>query len=287
MVKYSIITITYNNVAGLERTLKSVAEQSCKDFEYIVIDGGSTDGSVELIKQYEKDIAYWVSEPDKGIYHAMNKGTEKATGEYCLYLNSGDYFHDAAVMEKMLAVNCDEDIIVGRIEHVPENVLKPCVGEISLRIFYTGGLPHQSTFIRRTLLLEHGGYDENLHIIADMKFFMWALILRNCSYREIELCVACFDTSGISSHDKAKLEVERNVIFSELFPARIRQDYIEFIHGKGYEQTPYDRLFLYVRRFVYGEIAYSFTVLLLRIFSCVKKSARIGWHLPLRYKRKK
>lgn len=91
MKKLSIITINYNNAQGLERTIKSVACQYCKsDIEYIVVDGGSTDGSLEVIKKLEREIDYYISEPDKGIYNAMNKGIKFSHGEFCLFLNSGD-----------------------------------------------------------------------------------------------------------------------------------------------------------------------------------------------------
>ena len=92
MKKISIITINYNNCEGLRRTIESVVNQTCRDFEYIIIDGGSTDGSVDVIKRYADNIDYWVSEPDKGIYNAMNKGIRMATGDYVQILNSGDMF---------------------------------------------------------------------------------------------------------------------------------------------------------------------------------------------------
>ncbi|MDR2910496.1 MAG: glycosyltransferase [Bacteroidales bacterium] len=90
-MKLSIITINLNNVAGLQKTIESVVKQTFTDYEYIVIDGGSTDGSADIIKQHANKITYWVSEPDKGIYNAMNKGIRVAKGEYCLFLNSGDW----------------------------------------------------------------------------------------------------------------------------------------------------------------------------------------------------
>src|SRR4051812_22804100 len=102
MPRLSIITINYNNVSGLRKTVESVVNQTSQDFEYIVIDGGSTDGSVDVLKQYAKKIKYWISEPDKGIYNAQNKGILKATGEYCHFINSGDYLVKNDVIEKML-----------------------------------------------------------------------------------------------------------------------------------------------------------------------------------------
>ena len=98
-MKLSIITINYNNARGLERTIKSVICQTFTNYEYIIVDGGSTDGSLEVINKYADHISKWVSEPDEGIYNAMNKGTRMASGEYFNYMNSGDCFCDAHVLE--------------------------------------------------------------------------------------------------------------------------------------------------------------------------------------------
>jgi glycosyltransferase involved in cell wall biosynthesis len=100
--KLSIITINYNDVLGLKRTLESVTGQIYSNFEYIVINGGSTDGSKELLEKYTDKISYWVSEPDQGIYHAMNKGIEKASGEYLLFMNSGDLFYNSGILKEVV-----------------------------------------------------------------------------------------------------------------------------------------------------------------------------------------
>ena len=100
-MKYSIITINYNNRDGLEMTINSVLGQSYQDLEYIIIDGGSTDGSVEVIKKYESRIDYWVSEPDKGVYNAMNKGIGKASGDYLNFMNSGKKGFHILFLHKM------------------------------------------------------------------------------------------------------------------------------------------------------------------------------------------
>ena len=110
-MKFSIITINYNNCNGLQRTLDSVVSQTCKNFEWIVIDGGSSDGSRELIEQFQQEMTYWCSERDKGIYNAMNKGVEKATGDYCLFLNSGDNFCDSNVIKRLANQSFVADIV--------------------------------------------------------------------------------------------------------------------------------------------------------------------------------
>ena len=114
-MKLSIITVNLNNRIGLERTINSVVSQTFKDFEWIVIDGGSTDGSKELITQYANHFAYWVSEPDKGIYNAMNKGIKVAKGEYLLFLNSGDWIIDERVAQDFIETSISADIISGDV----------------------------------------------------------------------------------------------------------------------------------------------------------------------------
>jgi len=111
--KLSIITVNLNNAEGLRKTIESVVTQTFTDFEYIIIDGGSTDGSVEIIKLYADKITYWVSEPDKGIYNGMNKGIMVAKGEYCQFLNSGDWLVNENVLKEVFA---DVDIVYGDLK---------------------------------------------------------------------------------------------------------------------------------------------------------------------------
>ena len=110
-MKYSIITINYNNADGLRRTIESVVSQTYADYEYLIIDGGSTDGSVNAIKEYEDKISYWVSEKDGGIYNAMNKGVKVAHGEYLIFMNSGDVFYNDRVIERIESSQRTDDII--------------------------------------------------------------------------------------------------------------------------------------------------------------------------------
>ena len=98
-MKYSIITVNYNNKEGLRKTIESVVRQTYRDFEFIVIDGGSTDGSTDILKEYDEQINYWVSEKDSGIYNAMNKGIKKSIGDYLIFMNSGDCFYQNDVLE--------------------------------------------------------------------------------------------------------------------------------------------------------------------------------------------
>jgi glycosyltransferase involved in cell wall biosynthesis len=112
-MKLSVITINYNNCDGLRKTIESVVSQTFTDFEYIIIDGGSTDGSVDVIKEYAGRIDYWVSERDRGCYHAMNKGVKVAQGEYVIFMNSGDSFYTNDVIDAFVKENPTEDVLCG------------------------------------------------------------------------------------------------------------------------------------------------------------------------------
>ncbi len=225
MKKLSIITINYNNCDGLKKTIESVIEQTYTDYEYIIIDGGSTDGSVEIIKEYADKINYWISEPDKGIFNAMNKGILKATGEYCNFMNSGDSFHTNDVIEKIIP-QLDKDIVVGK--YIFGDLSYPwgrTSDSISMLDFVKGGICHQASFIKITLF-ENNLYDENLKIASDWKFFIDVLIFRNCSYKNTNVIVADFDATGISSVTSKLNEMERTKTLKEFLPERIYSDYV-------------------------------------------------------------
>jgi glycosyltransferase involved in cell wall biosynthesis len=223
-MKYSIITINYNNKDGLEMTIQSVLKQTYKNFEYIIIDGGSTDGSVEVIKKYATQIDYWVSEPDKGVYNAMNKGIRKATGDYLNFMNSGDTYHTISTLETIAELHSDDDIIIGGyydstggIAHVipPQNV--------TLLTLLKFTINHQATFLKRKLF-DKRLYDENYIIMADAKFNFQSIIIDNCSVTIIKDIIADYDTNGISSNYEL-YKTERQRFLKELFPERIIQDY--------------------------------------------------------------
>ena len=222
-MRYSVITINYNNKDGLIRTIDSVLCLSNKDFEYIIIDGGSTDGSLDVIKLHTKDITSWVSEKDKGVYHAMNKGVAQAHGDYLIFMNSGDSFHSPDVLNDI--ENYQEDIICGKVlkgnSTIPSGHHKFTISLVDLM---RGSLPHQAMFIKRELLVKHP-YDEKYKILSDWKFCIEALVFENCSFRNVDTIVADYDTSGISTNSNGLLPKERKLILKELFPPRIITDY--------------------------------------------------------------
>lgn len=222
-MKLSIITINFNDAQGLEKTIQSVINQTYKDFEYIIVDGASTDGSVDVIKKYSDKLTHWVSEPDSGIYNAMNKGTRMASGEYCLYLNSGDYLADSDVLEKAFNYKFTEDIVCFGLVlfNDKQKWLQLPPNDISLFTFTNGSLPHPSTFIKKEILELVGGYNETYKIVSDWCFFIEALIVNRCSYKIYELPLSKFNCFGISSTSGTKRHEEMRHYLTSRFPYSI------------------------------------------------------------------
>lgn len=203
MTQLSVITINLNDGAGLQKTIESVVSQTFQSFELIVIDGGSTDNSSSVIGEYAKCLTYWVSEPDRGIYHAMNKGIKVAKGKYCLFLNSGDWLVNHTVLADVFVENPTADIIAGDVYYydnqqntIQWHVVSPDV--LSAKTLFQGSLPHQSTFIRRALFESIGYYSERLRIASDWLFFVEALLEKGCSYKHYQGVVSYFNMDGIS-----------------------------------------------------------------------------------------
>ena len=237
-MKLSIITINRNNVTGLEKTLQSVANQTFKEFEYIVIDGASTDGSVEVIKKYELQFAHlkWVSESDSGIYNAMNKGLHMATGEYIQILNSADCLAANDVTERMLAAHKNAgrpNILYGNMIKCysdGRNVVdKSFAGQdITMLGMYTGTLNHDPAYIRRDLFEKYGYYDESLKIVSDWKWYLQAIILGGEKPQYVDLDITLFDMTGISVTNKELDKTERKTVLEQMFPQTILDDYERF-----------------------------------------------------------
>lgn len=258
MLNLSVITINYNNREGLYRTLESVRLQNCKDFEYIVIDGGSSDGSLELLEEYEQYIDIWVSEPDKGIYEAMNKGVRKAKGKYCLFLNSGDWFHTDSVIRLSLPyLNSNKDLLIGfqisAHKSGQRRRYNQCHPELMTmwRLIYCS-IPHQATFIKRELL-EKFPYNQDYKIVSDWKFFLDLYARIDVSAEFIPVDIADFDTSGVSStcgliHRKERMTVLDDYLHPKLL-AEITQVPLEAI--EAFMLVPKDgRLQRYIVKFI-------------------------------------
>lgn len=237
-MKLSIITINRNNAAGLEKTMRSVADQTFKEFEYIVVDGASTDGSVEVVKELGTKIAHlqWVSEPDSGIYNAMNKGIRMASGDYIQILNSGDCLAADDVAEKMLKSLEEKgspSILYGNmVKCYPDGsrfVDKSFAGrEITLLDMYRGTLNHDPAYIRRELFERYGYYDENLKIVSDWKWYLQAIIFGGEKPQYTDIEVTLFDMLGISETNKELNQSERRQVLGQLLPKAVLADYEQY-----------------------------------------------------------
>lgn len=227
-MKLSIITINLNNVSGLKKTIDSVVSQSFGDFEWIVIDGGSTDGSKELIEEYSSHFAFWISEPDSGIYNAMNKGVTHANGEYCQFLNSGDCFYDSNSLELVFINSVCGDIIYGDMQVERDGGLERIIryeDNLSFVNLVNRSISHPSSFIRRELL-QASPYNEDMKIVSDWEFFI-KMALADKTFVHIPVVVTRFDLSGISAIDAELNEKERKAVTSSLLPRTISNSCVE------------------------------------------------------------
>lgn len=214
-MKLSIITVNFNNRDGLQRTIDSVVCQTWRDFEWIIIDGGSTDGSKELIEQYQDNFAYWCSEPDKGIYNAMNKGIDKARGEYVNFMNSGDCFYEKDALRKVADLHPKSDIVYGNFTQGGKRQ-PPYKNDILLQL-YEHTICHQATFIRRCLLQKRRYEETDLKIVSDWKFWLEAIVLENASVEHVDVLIADQEIGGTSTYSLALMN-ERTKVLREMFP---------------------------------------------------------------------
>ena len=274
MMRLSIITINFNDAAGLRKTIESVLCQSAReDLEYIVVDGASSDGSVEVLQEFDKQINRWISEPDEGIYNAMNKGVAMASGDYLLFLNSGDNLLDNSVIAGVLPELTGEDLITGKMLYKGKGRSFQAKSPLTLLYFYQNSLPHDAKFIKRQLLVDVP-YDESLRIVSDWKFFVQTIVLQGCSYRIIDNVISEFDTHGISARNRDLCQQERERALGELFPPRVIVDYFRFTKGGGYEDTLYDKLFVKLRDYKARRFIYALDVFILRLVALRKKTFR-------------
>lgn len=225
-------------------TMESVLKQTYRNIEYIIVDGASTDESVDVIREMSASLndgmsrdkslndgvsILWSSEPDRGIYDAMNKGIKKATGEYLYFLNSGDVLANDNVLETIVNLLGEEDIIIGRVnkvanERIIDQTKLMTEGDMSLYQMYLHGINHQSAIIRCDTQIKYM-YDDTLKIGADWKFFVQAIVLDSATTKFVDMTIANYDMSGVSSNIE-KLRNERKAILESLIPERIARDYL-------------------------------------------------------------
>lgn len=255
-MKLSIITINYNNAEGLRKTLASVAAQTYRNIEHIIVDGGSSDESIEVIRDYVSKVnseevkgksVVWSSEPDKGIYNAMNRGIKRATGDYIQILNSGDILAADDVTERMMAVlaqvNSEElRVKSGGVPIFYGNMLKSYDGKKIIRdtcgngmytpesflYFYKGTLNHDCAYIRRDLFDKFGLYNEDMKICSDWEWYVRAIALGNTRAIYTDIDVTIFDMNGISESGGKNAELikkERREYLEKILPPAILRDY--------------------------------------------------------------
>lgn len=225
-MKLSIITINYNHLDGLKRTYESVVCQTWTDYEWIIIDGGSTDGSREFIEEHQDKIAYWCCEPDKGVYNAMNKGIAKAQGEWINFMNSGDCYAYPGTLDFVFSQKHTADILYGymmrkSLDGMPHNIpsMKP---HLYWEDFYFDTLPHQSSYIQRKLFTDFGGYDESYPRLADWKWFLDVVVYHKAKVEFIPHKLSVYECGGISEDEHWRDDLIR--LRAEGYPSFIPEE---------------------------------------------------------------
>lgn len=217
-MKLSIITINYNDINGLQKTIESVLAQTWKDFEWIVIDGGSTDGSREIIEQYKEHFSYWCSEPDKGIYNALNKGIYHANGEYISCMNAGDCFYEATTLSKVFEKDHNEEILYGDWVQVYPNkeIIMHEPYPIDFHAFLHQNICHQAMFVK-TAKLKQKGFDESFKLLAD--YVRWTeLLLQGANVFYTHSIICRYDMKGASNNNSVLCKQESRRIIEEYVP---------------------------------------------------------------------
>jgi glycosyltransferase involved in cell wall biosynthesis len=234
-MRLSIITINKNNAAGLEKTIQSVVAQTFDDFEYIVIDGNSNDGSVEIIKKYADNLDYWVSENDSGVYNAMNKGIREARGDYCLFLNSGDILISPRTLQNVFEeIDGSVDIYYSDCKN-NDNSYDKNPDHLDITTLIAKNINHQNSLIRRSLFIKHGFYNENLRYVSDWEFWLKELWLYKTQFMHIKTNISVYDLHGISSTDSIGREFEKETVCKKIF-----NEFSELVlELKKYQQSVY------------------------------------------------
>jgi glycosyltransferase involved in cell wall biosynthesis len=220
-MELSVITVNFNNAEGLRRTIESVVTQTHLPIDYIIIDGGSTDSSLEEIDRYKDSINYVVSEPDRGIYDAMNKGIKVASGDYLLFLNSGDYLISPDSLSSFMAQGVGADIILGSVVGSDGKEIKLWYS-LDFCNVWRYGAHHQAMLIKRSLFEEIGMYNDSGDITSDWQFLMLSLFKYKKTVKYIDSPLSVYDLRGISSqkHRQRAMNGERKKFLRKNFPER-------------------------------------------------------------------
>ena len=204
--KISIITVSYNAVKTIENTILSVINQTYSCIEYIIIDGGSTDGTVDIIRKYENKISYWISEPDKGIYDAMNKGIQKATGKWLNFMNCGDTFYNNKVISDIFEnrIYKDIDVIYGssQIKDEKGNIFNSYSNGNVEQLRFEPIYRHGASFVRTNI---HKQYLFDLNKIPQIGYALdydviYRLYKDNRQFKRVEYFILIYEENGVSNH---------------------------------------------------------------------------------------
>jgi glycosyltransferase involved in cell wall biosynthesis len=214
----SIITINFNNAEGLQKTMESVFSQSYDNFQFLIIDGASTDGSVAILESNNDRLDYWVSEQDSGVYNAMNKGIMASNGDYLLFLNSGDQLTGPSALSDFIHhEKFGGDIIYG--DYMFENGEKVFPDQLTPVYFMRTSLPHQSTFFKKEVFDIMGSYDESYKLGGDRAFYIKSFLSNRFQFVHVNYFLTFFDMEGMSNsqeHSYQKKE-EDEQMFKESY----------------------------------------------------------------------
>jgi glycosyltransferase involved in cell wall biosynthesis len=227
-MKYSIITVNLNNATGLEDTIQSVINQTCHDYEFLIIDGGSSDYSTSIIEHYKDQIHYCVSEPDNGIFNAMNKGIIASKGDYLIFMNSGDCFYAPDILEKVSLYHTDADFIIGKDYHYNE---ESQIGHASIQPprttmihFFISTLDHQSSFIKKNMF-NGSPYREDYRLVSDWIFFTEKIVKEQKQVQFIPEIICKREEGGLSEQFHKQNRKEIDAYLHQFLPSGIYNDY--------------------------------------------------------------
>jgi glycosyltransferase involved in cell wall biosynthesis len=253
----SIITINLNNRNGLQKTIESISEQTFTDFEYIIIDGASTDGSKEIIDQYRKKTFgnfKWISESDSGVYEAMNKGIKLATCEYLLFLNSGDFLINGNVLSDVFSNLHTSDFLLGCCNISENGIIIHKTNppdKITFGYIYVSGLAHQSTFIKREMFTKYGYYREDFRYNSDIEFWYRTIILNCCSTETLPIIISDYNNNGISSKESKSDAYQKEL--AEIYSLPLLQRFIpDYDAWKREQQEMQDIYWVKSKKTLYG-----------------------------------
>ena len=217
--KITIITVCYNAIQNIESTILSVISQTYKNVEYIVIDGNSNDGTIDIIKKYSNSIDKWVSEPDKGIYDAMNKGIKMASGDWLNFMNAGDVFYSNDTIENIVEDFTDAAIVYGYVirDLGRKSFSAHGITCSSPKIidFINSSFQHQACFIDKRMFDQYGGYSTELRLAADSKFFFDVVAINHEKTKYINMPIAIFNMDGASTRNAAVYKEERELFLRQ------------------------------------------------------------------------